>query len=108
MLGVAERTWRRKQAQAKEQADCQKGPWPKPARNKITDSAVTHALAHPAWGHRKVWAVTRYNGHEASQASVLRLLRDKGLLRGASYQRERRQLAERRKAAFADEPTGPN
>ena len=108
MLGVPERTWRRKQAHAKKQADCQKGPWPKPAQNKVADSAVEHALAHPAWGHRKVWAMTRYDGHGASQASVLRLLRDKGLLLEASYQRERRQLAERRKAAFADEPTGPN
>ena len=43
-----------------------------------------------------------------SQASVLRLLRDDGLLLEATYQRERRQLAARRKAAFAACPTGPN
>ena len=50
----------------------------------------------------------RHDGHRVSQASVLRLLRDEGLLLEASYQRERRQLAARRKAAFATEPTGPN
>jgi transposase InsO family protein len=50
----------------------------------------------------------RHDGHRLSQASVLRLLRDEGLLLEASYQRERRQLAARRKAAYATEPTGPN
>ncbi|GLW74763.1 hypothetical protein Kpho02_70600 [Kitasatospora phosalacinea] len=50
----------------------------------------------------------RHDGHRVSQATVLRLLRDGGLLLEASYQRERRRLAARRKAAFATEPTGPN
>jgi putative transposase len=50
----------------------------------------------------------RHDGHRVSQATVLRLLRDEGLLLEANYQRERRQLAARRKAAFATEPTGPN
>lgn len=30
-------------------------------------------------GHRKVWAMTRRDGHLVSQATMLRLLRDKGL-----------------------------
>jgi hypothetical protein len=46
----------------------------------------------------------RHDGHRVSQATVLRLLRDEGLLLAANYQRERRQLAARRKAVFA---TGP-
>jgi hypothetical protein len=50
----------------------------------------------------------RHDGHRVSQATVLRLLRDEGLLLEVTYQRERRQLAARRKAAFATEPTGPN
>jgi transposase InsO family protein len=65
-------------------------------------------LAHPAWGHRKVWAMVRYDGHRVSAATVLRLLREEGLLLEATYQRERRNLNERRKAAFATAPTGPN
>lgn len=43
-----------------------------------------------------------------SEATVLRTLRDEGLLLPAHYQREREQLAQRRKAAFATEPSGPN
>ena len=50
----------------------------------------------------------RHDGHRVSQASVLRLLRDEALILPAAYQRERRQLAARRKAAFATEPTGAN
>jgi putative transposase len=73
-----------------------------------TDLAVKHATAHPAWGHRKVWATTRHDGHRVSHATVLQLLRDEGPILPARYLRERRNLAARRKAAFAKEPTGPN
>lgn len=52
--------------------------------------------------------MVRHDGHMVSQATVLRTMRDEGLLLEANYQRERRKLAERRKAAFAKEPTGPN
>ncbi len=107
LIGVPERTWRRHQARARAGTQV-KGPWPRPARERVRDAARRHALAHPAWGHRKVWAMCRHEGHRVSQASVLRLLRDEGLILEADYQRERRQLAARRKAAFATEPTGPN
>lgn len=107
LIGMPERTWRRHQARARTGAQV-KGPWPRPAREQVKDGARRHALAHPAWGHRKVWAMCRYDGHQASQATVLRLLRDEGLLLEANYQRERRQHAARRKAAFATDPTGPN
>jgi len=49
-----------------------------------------------------------HDGHVVSAATVLRLLREEGLLLPAHYQGERRKLAERRKAAFAVAPTGPN
>jgi hypothetical protein len=49
-----------------------------------------------------------HDGHRVSQTTALRRLRDEGLILPAQYQRERRKLAERRKAAFAKEPTGPN
>jgi putative transposase len=107
LIGVPERTWRRHQARARADRPT-RGPWPRPARERVRAAARRHALAHPAWGHRKVWAMCRHDGHRVSQASVLRLLRDEGLLLEANYQRERRQLAARRKAAFAAEPTGPN
>jgi transposase InsO family protein len=107
LIDMPERTWRRWQAKAR--AGLQpKGPWPTPARTAAAELIRQHALAHPAWGHRKIWAMVRHDGHVISQATVLRLLRDEGLILPAEYQKERRKLAERRKAAFAKDPTGPN
>lgn len=104
---MPERTWRRWQAKARRDEPA-KGPWPRPARTAAAGLTSRHALAHPAWGHRKIWAMVRHDGHVVSEPTVLRLLRDEGLILPAPYQRERRKLAERRKAAFAKEPTGPN
>jgi len=108
LFDMPERTWRRWQAKARSTGEHGKGPWPRPAREAARPLAVKHALAHPAWGHRKVWAMTRHDGHVVSQATVLRLLRDEALILPAAYQKERRDLAGRRKAAFAHDPTGPN
>lgn len=107
LIDMPERTWRRWQAKARA-GQRPKGPWPRPARGAAAELVLKHALAHPVWGHRKVWAMVRHDGHVVSEATVLRLLRDEGLIRPAEYQRERRQLAQRRKAAFANEPTRPN
>lgn len=59
-------------------------------------------------GHRKIWALTRHAGHKVSQATVLRLLRDEGLLLASQYHKQRRELAADRRAAFATPPDGPN
>jgi putative transposase len=107
LTDMPERTWRRWQAKVRAGGQV-KGPWPRPARWAAAELSRKHALAHPVWGHRKVWAMVRHVGHVVSQATVLRQLRDEGLLLPAHYQRERRKLAERRKTAFATEPTGPN
>jgi putative transposase len=107
LIDMPERTWRRWQAKARAERAL-KGPWPRPARTAAVERARMHALAHPAWGHRKIWAMVRHDGHRVSEATVLRALRDENLILPAAYQRERRKLAQRRKAAFAVEPTGPN
>jgi len=107
LIGVPERSWRRWQQRQRSGVPI-KGPWPAPVRENVRQAARRHALAHPAWGHRKVWAMVRHDGHQASEATVLRLLREEGLILPAAYQRERRQLAAARKAAFTNEPTGPN
>src|SRR4051794_26226061 len=86
LMGVPERTGRRHQAGARADRPT-RDPWPRPARERVRDAARRHALAHPAWGHRKVWAMCRHDGHRVSQASVLRLLRDEGLLLEGTYQR---------------------
>ena len=107
LIGVPERTWRRHQARARTGGPV-KGPWPRPVRTRVREAVRAHALAHPAWGHRKVWAMVRHDGHRVSEATVLRLLRDECLILEANYQRERRELAANRRAAFATAPTGPN
>lgn len=54
-------------------------------------------------------AMTRYDCHQVSQATVLRILRCRGLVAEAAlHQRERRKLAEKRRAAFLTPPTGAN
>ncbi|WP_415783871.1 IS3 family transposase, partial [Micrococcus flavus] len=50
--------------------------WPQPGRQAARELVVKHALAHPAWGHRKIWAMVRHDGHVVSEATVLRILRD--------------------------------
>ena len=72
------------------------GPWPQPARESVRDRVLFHATAHPAWGHRKIWAMVRHDGYVVSEATVLRLLRDEGLILPAYYQRERCKLAVKR------------
>jgi putative transposase len=60
------------------------------------------------WSTGRYGAICRHDGLPVSVATALRLLREDGLLLQANYQRERRQLAARRKAAFAITPLGPN
>lgn len=110
LFDVPERSWRRYQAQQRGSAPTPgtKGPWPQPVRTAARETVAAEAAKHPAWGHRKVWAMARHAGADVSQATVLRLLRDEGLILPAAYQKERRDLATRRKAAFAAPPTGPN
>ena len=107
LIDVPERSWRRWQAKAKV-GRRPKGPWPRPVRDEVRTAVIAHASAHPAWGHRKVWAMCRYDGHNASQATVMRVLQDEGMLLAVTYTKERQDLATDRKAAFAEPPTGPN
>ncbi len=74
LIDMPERTWRRWQAKTRAGGAPAKGPWPRPARSAARELADKHALAHPAWGHRKVWAMVRHDGHVVSEATVLRLL----------------------------------
>src|SRR5215208_1956125 len=107
LVDMPERTWRRWQARGRV-GEPVRGRWPMPVSEQVEPTVVKHAEARPAWGHRKVWAMTRYDGLNVSQATVLRIMRRRGLLLEAAYQRERRQLAAARKAAFVTPPSGPN
>ncbi|WP_134773219.1 integrase core domain-containing protein [Ornithinimicrobium flavum] len=106
LIGVPERTYRRWQAHAR--AGRPRGALARPARQASWEVVTGLAAKHAAWGHRKVWAMARHSGHRVSMSTTARILDDAGLLLKADYQRERRQLAQQRKAAFARSPTGPN
>jgi hypothetical protein len=58
LIGMPERTWRRWQAKARVDQP-PKGPWPQPVREAAKPVIVGHATDHVAWGHRKIWAMTR-------------------------------------------------
>nr|MBA2768641.1 transposase [Sporichthyaceae bacterium] len=107
LIDMPERTWRRWQARARA-GEPTRGPWPAPVTEAVEPSVVKHAEAHTAWGHRKVWAMCRHDGHRISAATTLRILRRRNLLQPVGYTRERRQLAAARRAAFLVPPTGPN
>jgi putative transposase len=107
LIGIPERSYRRWQARSR-YGQLSRGPWPRPARERSREVVVALAGAHPAWGHRKIWAMARHSGQQVTMSTVLRILDDAGLLLKADYQRERREQARQRKAAFAAPPTGPN
>ena len=60
-------------------------------------------------GHRKIWAMGRYDGWDlASPSSVHRAMARRGLLQPVRYQAERRQLAAARREVFVDPPARRN
>lgn len=107
LAGVHRSTWHRWAARERD-GEPQRGPWPRPVRGRIDAAARELALAWPAWGHRKIWALLVAEGHHASQATVERALRDHALLQPAGRMHERRQLARARRNAFVDPPARRN
>lgn len=107
LAGIPTTTWyrRRERAVAGRPA---KGPWPRPARDRVAAVVHAYALKYPAWGHRKIWALTVADGHDVSMRTVHRILDERGLLHGRRYQAERRELARARRATFHDPPSRRN
>jgi len=106
LIDMPERTWRRWQTRARVDEPA-RGPWPPPVSAAAAAQAavVSHAEAHPAWG------ASEGLGDDAlgrSPATTLRIMRRRGLILAADYQRKRCQLAAARRAVFVDPPTGPN
>jgi putative transposase len=108
LTGIPRRTYTRWKAKAEAGAPAVKGPWPAPVVDRIEPMAAKYAADWPAWGHRKIHWLMAADGIEVSASSVERAMRRRGLLQPTDYQGERRQLAQARKAAFADPPTAPN
>ena len=107
LAGVPRSTWYRHAKKARE-GQPERGPWRAPVRDRIEQPAAQLALEWPAWGHRKIHALLALDGFQASEATVRRALARRELLQPAGYQRERRQLAKARKAAFVVAPTRRN
>ena len=108
LAGIPQSTWYRHRAQALSGDRPVKGPWPAPKRREL--EAVVHflALRYPAWGHRKIWALTVARGYEVSMSTVYRIMFERGLVHPARYQGERRELAKARRAVFHDPPSRRN
>lgn len=107
LAGIPRASWYRRARRAAEGRPAL-GSWPAPVRDRIEQPAAQLALEWPAWGHRKIHALLAVDGFHASQATVRRALARRGLLQPVGYQRERRELAKARKAAFVSPPTRRN
>ena len=73
LFDMPERTWRRWQSRHRH-GESVRGPWPTPARDAAHDIVIDMAQKHPAWGHRKIWAMTRYEGGQSSASTVMRIM----------------------------------
>ena len=107
LVGIPRATWYRHRQRALGSRPV-KGPWPTPARERVRAVVHAYALRYPAWGHRKIWALTVADGHEVSVRTVHRILDELGLVHPRRYQAERRELAGARRQAFHDPPTRRN
>ena len=93
LVGVRRRTYHARLARRRA-SDVATGPLPAPQVDRIEPAVAKLAAQYPAWGHRKIWAMGRYDGWDlASPSSVHRAMSRRGLLQPVHYQAERRQLA---------------
>ena len=109
LIGMPRRTYTRQRARLLA-GEPIKGPWPAPVVDAIEPTVAKLAESWPAWGHRKIAAMHTLDHPDlpASVASVERAMRRRNLLQPVDYQRERRELAKARRAAFVEPPTARN
>jgi putative transposase len=70
--------------------------------------AAKYAEAWPAWGHRKIAALMRGDGHVVSTSTVEQALRRRGLLLPVGYRADRKSWAVLRRRVFHDRPRQRN
>lgn len=107
-VGLPARTYYGRRARHHAGQRAVRGPWPRPARDRVAEKVIEMALGFPMWGHRKIAWLCRHDGLRVSDATCLRVLRDSGLVLPADYVRERRDLAKARRDAFVTIPTRRN
>jgi hypothetical protein len=71
LAGIPERTYWRRLARHRA-GDPVKGPWPSPKVDQVEAVAAKYAADWPAWGHRKIAAMMRVDGHQVSTSTVER------------------------------------
>ena len=107
LAGIPERTYRRRLVRLRD-GDPPKGPWPATKVDGIEAVAAEYAADWPAWGHRKVAALMRADGHDVSASTVLRALRRRGLVLPQGFRADRKSWAALRRKVFTDPPTERN
>ncbi len=107
LLNVPERSYRRWQ-QRQRQGRPPKGPWPSPSADRIEPVAIEYADRFPQWGSRTIATLMRIDGHHAPDSTTYRALKRAGRVLEVSYQADRRQHAQARRAAFVVPPSAPN
>jgi putative transposase len=107
LAGIPERTYRYRLARHRA-GEPVKGPWPTPRVDAVEALAAKYAEAWPAWGHRKIAALMRADGHAVSTSTVQRALRRRGLLLPVGYRADRKSWAVLRRRVFLDPPTERN
>jgi putative transposase len=85
-----------------------KGPWPAPAVDLIEAVAAKYAADRPAWGHRKIAALMRADGHRVSDSTVERALRRRDLLLPQGFRADIKTMARARRQVFHEPPTRRN
>ncbi|MCY4517034.1 MAG: hypothetical protein OXB99_07350 [Acidimicrobiaceae bacterium] len=68
LIGVPRRTWTYRLAKHR-CGDPVKGPWPAPVVDRIEPVVAKHLQEWPAWGHRKIAAIARIDGHDIGSVS---------------------------------------
>jgi hypothetical protein len=69
LAGIPERTHHRRLATLRSGDAPVKGPWPTPAVDATEALAAKYAADWPAWGQRKIAAMMRADGHQASTST---------------------------------------
>ncbi|HEY2042403.1 MAG TPA: hypothetical protein VGH11_06965 [Jatrophihabitans sp.] len=108
LAGISERTYRRRLAALRGGDEPVKGPWPTPAVDAAEALAAKYASDWPAWGHRKIAAMMRADGHHVSTSTVERALRRRCLLLPRGFRADRKSWAALRRKVFHDPPTVRN
>lgn len=109
LAGIPERTYRFRLARARSQGPVPgKGPWPAPKVDAIEAVAAKYAAEWPAWGHRKIAALMRADGHQVSDSSVERAMRRRGLLLPQGFRADHKTMARVRRQVFVEPVTRRN